>query len=345
MPARGRLSSTDARCARLVFERPGSTRAELADLLGLSGASLAALVKRLSVRELIGEAGLAKSRGGRKAGQLTIAPKLAMVVAHSVSVGCVRSAIVNAWGELSSHRETHADPSGFSFVCGLEGDGVIAEVVCVPAYPTSPISSKTVFNRRGVCVPDGVRIVSGAEALLAFAGRRDSAVWDSTSLCVDLSDGATGVAREKHGGEIRLDLSPLGASDELLCAEALPDWIEDDGGQIDSSKAKVEAIAAAESQGDPEAAKICDRLAESAAEFLSKAATLFQPQQMIVAVADHVERLVDLERLRRQTRRMCSRKLNDALTLRVLETTPWTRVSGAGLAAIRNWLIELESSR
>lgn len=73
------LSPEEARLVRIVLDKPGIVRADLADILDLSQASLAGIIKRLFENGVLEEAGKASSQGGRRASQLAISPQLALI--------------------------------------------------------------------------------------------------------------------------------------------------------------------------------------------------------------------------------------------------------------------------
>lgn len=348
MPGRTYFAPSDARTVRFVFERNGLTRGDLADLMGVSAASITGVVKRLTDSEAIQESGQVRSRGGRKAGQLVIQPDFAHVWAHSMTATHVRSAIVNAWGEIKGSREVRVDSAAQAArALALDSDrgaprgnpGLLAASVAVPGIPgAGRVSTRWLFHGSEVRLPENCASISAADALLAHFGRQDPTTWINLTLCVDLGSGATATVFAPDGPRIPLDLDALCPDERLIDPSKLP--ILPNSRSDDPTN--VSRISQGERDGDPDAARICDELLASAADFLSRLAQLVRPCKFLIALSDHLEQIIDLEQLKRATRRRCSRAVNDQMSIRLLETNPWTRVSGAGLMTIHNWLVEAE---
>ncbi len=336
---------------RLVFDSPGITRRELAQLLGLSSASMTVMVKRLAGADMIQEIGSTRGKTGRKAGALMVSPTFALATCHLLGPGSLRSAVVNTWGELKSNSTIHWQSpdqveSALRAAQTQSGKEIGISVIALPLVsaslpPSRSISATSAIGREVLTVPEGIEVISSSNALVSHALRQDSSLWGQTVLCVDLSDGANGTLVLGRSSRSEIDLMPIQPFAPIYSVNAFEDLATefsdgDDGGF-------VERIADAERQGDPAAATLCDVLLDQASDLLSTIAEMFKPDQLLVGLSDHFEHLVNLEELRRKTRRKCTRVTNERMAMRLLETTPWTRVSGAGLAAIRRWLEQFES--
>ncbi|MCH8275024.1 MAG: MarR family transcriptional regulator [Armatimonadetes bacterium] len=367
------LNPGDARVVRHVLERPGIVRSALAEALDLSAAGAAVMIRGLVRQGVLVEAGRAPSGGGRRAAQLFVRPELAHAHAHTVEPGCLRSGVVNLAGEVVASTEATLEGAG-GFPEAVERNSerlgravkrarVVAVVVTAPGLPepNAPASFRVpwLFGVRPLDVSSvpsangAVCLCSNAEALLRAEAAVDPAMYEERALAVDLCGGATAYAAWPGAGGLALDLAAFRPAPETMLRAALERKVveasaepeSDLGPRLKDTADAIEALAAAEAEGDPTAAGVVDALTDAIAELLAGVVRLVRPSRVLLSCWAVAAGLCSEDAVRRRVRRLCPPGVAEAMSLQFAEPDVWRPAVGAGLLALGRWLEALESGR
>jgi len=106
MNKRGTRSANKSKIAKYILEQKGTTKAELANELGLSMPTVLSSTKELMDDGIIGEIGEYESTGGRKAKALAVKPDIKYAAGIDITRNHITHIIINVHGEIIDKLRT-----------------------------------------------------------------------------------------------------------------------------------------------------------------------------------------------------------------------------------------------
>ncbi len=355
----------DARIVRIVLQRPGIVRGELAEALGISPAGAAVAARDLVHRGALMESGQAPSQGGRPATRLRIAPRLAAAFAHAISHSGLQSGLVDASGavlKLTSPRslkakdvacrvqEAEEELAPFSDGINIAGSTLVMPGSPHPDYPHLG-KAPWLFGAREL---DADRpILTNAEALLRSECALEQGLLNALGLALDLNDGASAVILTPQGSRVLLNLMGMSGPEETYVRPVFAQRIREYAKRVDSSLGlrleegmdAAEALHLCESEGDIVACAVVDETSDAVSKFVASLARMVRPVNLVVASWLFAAKVCQPDDIRRRVRRMCPPGVVSRLAFRCTEADEHSHLIGGALCAIDSWLAKLEGAK
>lgn len=361
-----KLDSSEARLLKLVLERPGLTRHDLAKAMQTSVATVAALVRSLTVSGALIQCGAAASTGGRPASRVSISPKLGHCFSHQILDGRLASCAIDAKGKVLAQVDRPVadvatifraiDAAEMELSVKVPNEPALASTLVVPGVvdrSTNTGIAPWVFGRQPfdpAAAGCASRLVSAAGALMAMQRLKVGEPFTGRWVSIDMAGGLSGLLMTDKLEVVPLELAALDPAPEIVDIEALEKAISRAGetpgttlGKHLSQGSAVDALCAAEREGDERACKLFDSLISDVAEFVRCACRVLRPRRIILCfwLLDGMD---CLDVAKQAISRKCGISI-DAITLVSPKEAVEHRWVGAGLAGFDMRLGELEAGK
>lgn len=350
------LSPSDAKIVRLVWESHGVARSDLARLLDISPAGARANAKRLVNAGVLREDIVGHSRGGRKPKLLGVKHDLAFALAHHLSNETLNSAVVDFRGELHATRETSFDyQSNFldhikqvedKLLSGNPHLKIIGSAIACDNFARSLCEELAHHRTHWVFTP--------AECLFWSAKSKSVRDTKGHKIVLDMEEDAGGYLLVEGNTGMSIDLEPFEpprwASDEIHLEQIIHEtsvemrseldrYLADDGDAVDALRQAVR-------DGEFSSLRLLKQLHDEMTEFISKVIRTFSPTEVIVSLSRNIVLLplFNAQEFEMELQWHLPRKLLTNTKIVILSPDEWSRVRGAGLACIRQWLKKTEST-